>query len=300
MVSDRSYPFVHVDVFTDRRFEGNPLAVFPDARGLDDADMQRIARELNLSETSFVFPPSQPDAVASLRMFTPGYEVPFAGHPTIGTAFVLQSAGRLPPGPCDFAFEEPIGRVPVRLEAGPTFMAWLTTPPVTLLPPYENRTALANALGLKEADIRSDVPAQVATAGNPFFYVALTDEAAVDRTNIDIKALKDVFRSTGDTQGVVGVYVFAVRSNGAYSRMFGPEAGIIEDPATGSATGPLAAYVLEHALIPERDGLRLIAEQGTAMGRRSLLHILITGTGTNRRIEVGGTAVHAIDAVLHC
>ena len=100
-------------MFTDRRFEGNPLAVFPDARGLDDADMQRIARELNLSETSFVFPPTQPDTVAALRMFTPGYEVPFAGHPTIGTAFALRSAGLLPPGPCDFAFEERVGRVPV-------------------------------------------------------------------------------------------------------------------------------------------------------------------------------------------
>jgi trans-2,3-dihydro-3-hydroxyanthranilate isomerase len=291
---------VHVDVFTDRRFEGNPLAVFPDARGLDDADMQRIARELNLSETSFVFPPTQPDTVAALRMFTPGYEVPFAGHPTIGTAFALRSAGRLPPGPCDFAFEERVGRVPVRLEAGDAFMAWLTTPPVRLLPPYEDRATLAKALGLAVADIRLDVPAQVATAGNPFFYVALTDEAAVDRTNIDINTLKDVFRKTGDAGGVVGVYVFAVRENGAYSRMFGPEAGIVEDPATGSATGPLAAYLLTHDLVPERDGLRLIAEQGTAMGRRSILHILVTGTGSERRIEVGGSAVHAIDATLHC
>jgi trans-2,3-dihydro-3-hydroxyanthranilate isomerase len=291
---------VHVDVFTDRRFEGNPLAVFPDARGLDDDDMQRIARELNLSETSFVFPPTQPDTVAALRMFTPGYEVPFAGHPTIGTAFALRSAGRLPPGPCDFAFEERVGRVPVRLEAGDAFMAWLTTPPVRLLPPYEDRAAIAQAIGLPLANLRPDVPAQVATAGNPFLYVALTDEAAVDRASIDANALKAVLAKAGDSSGVVGIYIFAARENGAYSRMFGPEAGIVEDPATGSATGPLAAYLLAHSLVTHRDGLRLIAEQGTAMGRRSILHILSSGTGTDRRIEIGGSAVHAIDATLHC
>ncbi len=293
-MSATTYPFVHVDVFTERRFEGNALAVFPDARGLDEATMQRIARELNLSETVFVFAPKASGAVAALRMFTPGFEVPFAGHPTIGTAFVLNAAGRLPPGPCEFVFEEPVGPVRVRIEGGPRFMAWLTTPPVTLGGTVDDRDALADALGLRSDDLRPEIPAQVASAGNPFLYVALRDEAAVDRSSVDSRGLQRALAGADAT----GVYLFAMRDAGAYGRMFAPEAGITEDPATGSATGPLAAFMLEHGLVSERDGLQLTAEQGTAMGRRSILHILIGGSGPSRRIEVGGSAVHAIDATL--
>lgn len=293
-MATRSHPFHHVDVFTDTALEGNPLAVFPDAAGLDDVTMQRIARELNLSETSFVFPPASDEAAAALRIFTPFIEVPFAGHPTIGTAFVLRSTGAIPAEQRSFVLEERVGPVAVRIEPGDAFMAWLTTPPTSFGKRFDDRAAVATALGLDADDLRDGIPIQAVSAGNPFVYVALNDEAAVDRAGIDVRGMR-VF-SGGDRN--TGVYVFATRDNGVYSRMFAPEAGVFEDPATGSATGPLAAFLLEYGLFPERDGLRLVCEQGTFMGRRSVLHVLITGTGPDRTIEVGGSAVHVIEAAL--
>jgi trans-2,3-dihydro-3-hydroxyanthranilate isomerase len=293
-MATRSYRFHHVDVFTDTALEGNPLAVFPEAAGLDDGTMQRIARELNLSETSFVFPAAQGEAAAALRIFTPFIEVPFAGHPTIGTAFVLRATGAIPRDQRSFVFEERVGPVPVRVEPGERYMAWLTTPRVSFGRRFDDRAGVAAALGLEEVQLRSGVPVQAVSAGNSFAYVALHDEAAVDRAGIDTHGMR-VF-SGGDTN--TGVYVFATRENGVYSRMFAPEAGVFEDPATGSATGPLAAFLLEHGLFGERDGLRLVCEQGTFMGRRSILHVLVTGTGPGRKIEVGGSAVAVIEAAL--
>jgi trans-2,3-dihydro-3-hydroxyanthranilate isomerase len=293
-MATRSYAFHHVDVFTDTALEGNPLAVFPNAAGLDDATMQRVARELNLSETSFVFPTASGEAAAALRIFTPFIEVPFAGHPTIGTAFVLRSTGAIPAEQRSFVLEERVGPVAVRVEPGDAFMAWLTTPRTSFGKRFDDREGVATALGLDTADLRDGVPIEAVSAGNPFVYVALNDEATVDRAGIDARGMR-VF-SGGEPN--TGVYVFATRANGVYSRMFAPEAGVFEDPATGSATGPLAAFLLQYGLFPERDGLRLVCEQGRFMGRRSILHVLITGRGPDRKIEVGGSAVHVIEATL--
>src|SRR6266700_322068 len=151
----RSYRFVQVDVFTDRVFGGNPLAVFLDGRGLDDAVMQQIAREMNLSESVFLFPPSSPDCVAALRIFTPARELPFAGHPTVGTAWVLAAHGMAPPDAARFVLEEKIGPVPVELEGSlsrPAFV-WMEHGPATFGPALENRDAVARALGLTEAGL---------------------------------------------------------------------------------------------------------------------------------------------------
>jgi trans-2,3-dihydro-3-hydroxyanthranilate isomerase len=290
----RSYQFHHVDVFTDTPLEGNPLAVFPNAAGLDDVTMQRVARELNLSETSFVFPPASGEAVAALRIFTPFIEVPFAGHPTIGTAFVLRSTGAIPTEQRSFVLEEQVGPVAVRVEPGDPFMAWLTTPRTSFGRRFDDREGVATSLGLDADDLRDAVPIQAASAGNSFVYVALKDEAAVDRAGIDARGMRVFSGGHPNT----GVYVFATRENGVYSRMFAPEAGVFEDPATGSATGPLAAFLLQYGLFAEREGLRLVCEQGRLMGRRSILHVLITGSGPDRKIEVGGSAVHVIEATL--
>lgn len=289
----REYHFHHVDVFTQTPFEGNPLAVFTDGRGLETATMQRIAREMNLSESTFVFPPTQPDSAALLRIFTPAAELAFAGHPTIGTAFVLHTLGRLPPGGKPFTFEEGVGPVPVRIDPGEPFSAWLRTPPVTFERPLSDRAGMAASLGLAESDLL-DVPIQVASAGNPFLYVALRDAELVDRSALDLRA----YRAVAPDAVAVGVYVFALRGEGAYSRMFAPEQNIIEDPATGSATGPLAAYLLQHGLFAHRDGLELVAEQGTHMGRRSILRIRIGGTPDSPAIDVGGSAVALIEGTL--
>jgi trans-2,3-dihydro-3-hydroxyanthranilate isomerase len=255
--------------------------------------MQTLARELNLSETSFVLPPSAPGSAARVRIFTPFNEMEFAGHPTIGTAFALCALGRVPADATAFVLEENIGPVPIRLErrADP-FLAWLQTPPIRFETRYD-RVACAEALGLTAGDLLGDYPAQVVTAGNPFLFVALRDASAVDRAELDVRGIERAAPSFSAN----GVFVFAPVAAGVYARMFAPMSGIREDPATGSATGPLAAYLVEYGLIEKRDGLRFINEQGTKMQRRSLIHALLHVSGDMlKTVEIGGSAVKVIEA----
>jgi trans-2,3-dihydro-3-hydroxyanthranilate isomerase len=295
MPAPRSYRYIVVDVFTEVAFRGNPLAVFPDAAGLSDSEMQTLARELNLSETSFVLPAASPDAAARVRIFTPNSEMEFAGHPTIGTAYALCALGRIPAGAGSFVLEENIGPIPIRLErrADP-FLAWLQTPPIHFGERYD-RAACAQALGLGAEDLLGDYPAQVVTAGNPFLFVALRDPGAVDRAELDVRGIERAAPSFAAN----GVFVFAPVATGVYARMFAPMSGIREDPATGSATGPLAAYLVEYGLIEKRDGLRIINEQGTKMQRRSLIHALLhVADGKLRTVEIGGSAVKVVEATV--
>ena len=273
-----------VDVFTQVPLEGNPLAVFPDARGLDAATMQRIARELNLSETTFVLPADDAGAVARVRIFTPSSEMRFAGHPTIGTAYVLRRIGRVPADTASFVFEEGVGPVAVRVDSGDDPMVWLATPPITRGRTYD-ADACARALGLNAGDLLANVPCRMLSAGNPNLYVALSSADAVDRAQVDGTALQALF---ADQPVPVCLFAFAPVPAGAYSRMFAPALGVPEDPATGSATGPLAAFMMEHGLVAASDGTRFVSEQGTKMGRRSLLHVLIRGDHGRDAIEVGG------------
>jgi len=272
------------DVFTERAFEGNPLAIFPDST-LDDATMQRIARELNLAES--VFLARGPEGIAAtVRIFTPLREMPFAGHPTIGTSIALvEELQWVAAGTYQFVLRERIGDVPISIDTGPPHVAWLTTPPVT----FEATFACAQAaqlLGLDLAAVRSDLKPQVAGAGAPFLYIALADTAAVDRAVLDEGAM----RKSAIANSIVGVYVFAQTAEGAYARMFAPMSGIAEDPATGGATGPLYAYLLRHGKLP--DGNEFVNRQGVAMGRPSVLRVRLAWDGdVLRRIEVGGSAV---------
>ncbi|MGD1066206.1 MAG: PhzF family phenazine biosynthesis protein [Vulcanimicrobiaceae bacterium] len=278
------YRYRIVDVFTDAPLEGNPLAVIPDARGLDAAAMLRIAREFNLSETTFAFPPTQPDTAAVVRIFTPTYEMTFAGHPTIGTAAVLRDEGRVPADAVRFVLEEKVGPVPVRVDGD---MLWLTTPPIALGREYD-RAACARAIGLDERDLLPGVPPHWLSAGNPNVYIPVVDKAAVDRAWTDRSALAALHGSTSDP---TCIFVFTPTPEGAYSRMFAPEHGVVEDPATGSATGPLAAYMMRYGLAAHADGTRFVSEQGTKMGRRSLLYVAIHGDHGADGIEVGGRVV---------
>lgn len=293
MATTQGYRYRVVDVFTERALEGNPLAVFPDAAGLDAATMQRIARELNLSETTFVTPATRGDCAARVRIFTPARELRFAGHPTIGTSFVLMERGVVDPTSDRFALEEGVGPVAVRVERGQRPRIWLTTPAIRF--GAERDTALcAEALGLRRADL-ADVPPALVSAGNPMVFVALRDREAVDRAWLDaarVGALR------ADEPDPIGVFVFTPTPAGAYSRMFAPELGVTEDPATGSATGPLAAYMMRHGLVPAASGTRLVSEQGTKMGRRSLLHVLIDGDQGAQGIDVGGYVTPVVEATL--
>lgn len=287
----RSCPFVTVDVFTHVPFEGNPLAVVTDARGLDTPAMQRIAREFNLSETTFILPPANPKHTAHVRIFTPYSELPFAGHPTLGTTFVLR--GDSPA--TEFVLEEGAGPVPVRVATGVDggVRFWLTTPPITFGDRTE-RQPVAAALGLRPDDLHADVAPEVATAGPPFLFVPLKSRELVDRIELlDHRELRGALPNAP-----AGVYVFALLERGndgtfaVYSRLFAPEHGIAEDPATGSAVGPLTALMMRRGMLPREDGLRVLVEQGAKMGRRSFLHALVHIEGTAEpRVEVGGSVV---------
>jgi trans-2,3-dihydro-3-hydroxyanthranilate isomerase len=288
-------PYHLVDVFTSTPLEGNPLAVFPDATALDSVTMQRIAREMNLSETTFILPAeSRPNALR-VRIFTPNYEMEFAGHPTIGTSYVARQLGMVAADQKRFALLENIGPVNVRVDAGPDPMLWLTTPQIRALGTFP-RDLCATALSLDEADLLADIPCELLTAGNPNVYVALKDQAAVDRAVVNTSALLDLIR--GRSEHEICLFAFTPTKQGAYSRMFAPLHGVVEDPATGSATGPLAAFMMKHRLAADADGTAFISEQGTKMGRRSLLHILVHGAAGKDGIEIGGNVVSVATATL--
>lgn len=301
-MASRSYRFVQVDVFTNQVFGGNPLVVFLDWGGLDDALMQKIAREMNLSETVFLFPPSRPDCAAALRIFTPAREIPFAGHPTIGTTWVLAAHGMAPTGAFRFVLEERIGPIPVELEGDarhPDFI-WMKHPEAIFDPALDDRDAVARALGLAEADLWPGVPIQSGSTGNKFLFVPLRDRATVDRAALDVRLLLEIM---GDRPRF-GVFVFSPDPDPAagrvYSRMFGPHSsGIPEDPATGSASGPLGAYLVRHGLVRKAAEVRIVSEQGTKMGRQSFVYIcLAMDDGIITEIRVGGSVVPVLEGEL--
>lgn len=293
MSSPRSYRYRVVDVFTNEPLEGNPLAVFPDARGLEDATMQKIAKELNLSETTFVLPSTRADCAVRVRIFTPAREMLFAGHPTIGTSFVLIDEGIVPKTSERFLLDEKVGPVPIRVEQGARPMIWLTTPPIQFRQTHDP-VVCARALGIEPNDLL-DAPPQIVTAGNPTLFIAVKDKEVVDRAWLESARLQIVKDSQ---QEAICVFVFAPTKDGAYSRMFAPEHGVMEDPATGSATGPLAAFMMQHDLVSRSAGTRFISEQGTKMGRRSILHVRIHGERGVKGIEVGGYTAPLVDATM--
>ena len=269
-----------VDVFTRERFGGNPLAVFPDGRGIDPALMQRLAFELNLSETTFVLPTERADCDVRVRIFTPRAELPMAGHPAVGTAFVLDELERSESGnrargersePRErIVFELGVGPVPVeRVRAADGATLWrMTQPPARFGPRCEDRAGLAAALGLDLADLDPALPCESVATGPPFLIVPLRSLAALARARLRIDAWEPIERSVDGAQP----YLF-VRSGAttARCRMFGPAHGIAEDPATGGAAGPLGAYWLAHGLA--QDGAALVFTQGVEMGRPSELFV---------------------------
>lgn len=273
-----------VDVFTKAPLEGNPLAVFTDAGGLDGATMQRIAKELNLAETAFLLPATKDGCDVRVRIFTPAKEMMFAGHPTIGSAYVARTAGFVQADAMNLVLEENVGPVPVRVESADDALLWLRTPPISKGKRFDT-AASVRAVGLSTDDLHG-APCEVWTAGNPTLFIAVRDKETVDRAAADTAALRVLYASEEEP---MCTFVFAPVAQGAYSRMFAPDLGVPEDPATGSATGPLAAFMIEYGLAPSTSGgSRFISEQGTKMGRRSELHVRLIGERGADGIEVGG------------
>jgi trans-2,3-dihydro-3-hydroxyanthranilate isomerase len=265
-----------LDVFTDTPLTGNPVAVFADGSVLDGEEMQRTARELNLSETVFILPAEDPEtADVRVRIFTPGTELPFAGHPVLGTAFVV--AEEL--GADTVRLQTGAGVVPVALRREADRIVYgEMDQPIPTLEPFERTEQLLRALGVE----RSELPVEAYRNGPVHVYVSLSDEESVAALRPDMRALIEL--------GDFGASCFAGRGHRYRTRMFGPGLGVSEDPATGSAAGPLAMHLARHGRISF--GERIEITQGVEIGRPSLLHARVEGAPDRiERVVVGGSAI---------
>jgi len=287
--------YLHLDVFTDRKLEGNQLAVFPEPGDVTPALMQRIAAEMAFSESTFIFP-AERDGDVRMRIFTPAEELPMAGHPTIGSTFALVLDGVIAGGRTDFVFELGVGPTPVSLEwnGGDLGFAWMTQRPPEFRATLKDRTALATALSISPSDLAGDLPLEVVWCGLPYLIVPIATRAAVDAVAIDRRLLKAAYASAAIDE--LPVYLFTTeRGTGdevTYSRMLAPGFGIAEDPATGSACGPLGSYLVHHGLVAAKAAQNIVNLQGAAMGRPSRLHASIdSNDGTITRVRVGGKSV---------
>lgn len=283
--------FITADVFTDQPFGGNPLAVLPDAQGLSTDQMQRLAREFNLSETVFVLPPDKPENDKHLRIFTPAREMPFAGHPTIGTAMVLASLGAfdLSGEEAGITFEMAAGTVPVtiRLREGMPRSAMLTAPKLPEIRPAPDLDLLADLLSLERGDL---VQAEAASVGLPFLVIEVRSHKALADVRID--SLTDA--KLGDDAWAIFPFVFTRGGNDGVdfqARMFAQREGIPEDPATGSAAAAFGGWLGYHD--PLQDGtIKKVIAQGVEMGRPSRLEIEVDKRGDKvAAVRVSGGAV---------
>lgn len=289
------YRYLHYDVFTDRRFGGNQLAVFPDAAGLSAQTMQQIAREIGFAETTFVTESERSGTDVRMRIFTPGSELPMAGHPVVGSTFALARDGAITAGRTDWTFGLNIGPTPVSMEWSESRLdfAWMTQRAPEFGPVFDDAKRVAAALGLREDDVRATgLPVQQVSCGVPFVFVPLATRSAVDRATPDPKLLD------------FEAYLFTTERHASdnattYSRMFAPQFGIIEDPATGGASGPLGSYLVKHRVVPPERADRLLNLQGVKLGRPSWIHISIgTSNGDISKVRVGGTSVFVAEGTM--
>ncbi|HVX41086.1 MAG TPA: PhzF family phenazine biosynthesis protein [Gemmatimonadaceae bacterium] len=296
--------YLTADVFTDRRFGGNQLAVFPDAREIPPELMPQIAREFNYSETTFVLPPADPSHTARVRIFTPGGELQFAGHPTVGTAHVLATLGIVPltGDVTSIVFEEGVGPVPVTIRATggkPEFAQLSVAKLPEAGPPPPSAAELAGVLSLEPNEVLDGaMKPEAVSCGTPFLFVPVRDRAAVAKARINLdrweRALKGYVADM--------VFVFAMEAEHAghdvRARMFAPGIGVPEDPATGSACVALAGYLAWRDA--RADGtLRWVVEQGFEMGRPSILEIEADKrAGVVTAARVGGRSVIVCDGTM--
>ena len=309
-----SYQFHTVDVFTDTQFGGNQLAVLPHARGLTVEQMQSITREFNFSETVFVLPPENPGHTRRLRIFTPGSELPFAGHPTVGAAFVLAATGDIPLAGDEtrIVFEEGVGPIPVLIKSkeGKPFFTELSVAKMPHRWPgnYDLET-IARVLSVEPRDIETDGAYSIEgfSAGLPFVFVPMRDLAALGRARPNLDAWEKSLRGSWSPD----IYMFCEREDSASRngvsngdsvlqvRMFAPLLGVPEDPATGSAGAAFGGYLAQRS--SRRDGtLRHTLHQGVEMGRPSKLMVEVDLVGGEvRAVRVGGASVLVSSGTLH-
>jgi len=303
----RTLKFYQADVFTDMPFGGNPVAVVPDALGLSDRELQQIAREMNHSETVFVFPPTDSAAAAKIRIFTPTREIPFAGHPVLGTFFVLGKLDRLP-------LKEPVTRVchecsigifPVELHVlkGEILRVVMSQPKPQFLgavEPMKDLFEVATALGLsKDLITRTKLPVEVVSTGLPVLIVPVRTLTAVRSIVPDIVAINDLCARYG-TEGIMVFTTVTVEEfSDVHTRMFAPSIGILEDPATGSASGALGAYLVHNGVVEVGPTTEIIAEQGYEIERPSRIVIQVeSDDDAIQEVKVGGQVVMMAEGTL--
>lgn len=291
------YRYFTCDVFTARAFCGNPLAVLPDARGLTDAQMQSIAREFNYSETTFVLPADDPRHAARVRIFTPGGELPFAGHPTIGTAFVLATIGTLPRAAAEIVFEEGVGPVPVAIFRDGDRVTHCRLTAARLPeqgPPAPAPEALAKMLALADGEVLAGSACW--SCGVPFLVVPVANPDALARCTLDLPLWRELLA------GYPTQKVYPVARLGDLRwrvRMFAPGLGVAEDPATGSAAASFAGWLAQQLPQPRDGTLAVQLEQGIEMGRPSELHVEFDRReGRVTAVRVGGAAVLLAEGTL--
>ena len=272
-------PFYQVDVFTDHIFGGNPLAVFTEGQKLKEEDLQKIAREMNLSETSFVYPSTKNEADFDVRIFTPTREIPFAGHPTLGSAYVLRKYGAAKENPLRLNFKA--GVIPVSTEGDRSFMQH---PPAQILHKLIPSKIIAEALGIPLSSLDGNLPIKVVTTGFPALFVPVNSLSVINKIAINAQTLNEVL----DPLKIDMIYPFCRETlnpnNTVHSRAFAPSLGILEDPATGSVAGAMGAY---WASLSNEVDISMVIEQGYAMQRPSLIHVEVSNREI-QKIRVGG------------
>jgi len=286
--------FFQVDVFTDQIFGGNPLAVFPEPGELEESNHLQIAREMNLSETTFVYPPQNPKADFKIRIFTPGKEIPFAGHPTLGTAHILWELGKIASKNNSVVLEMGAGLIKVSKKQSNLFMQ---QPQPIFGDIVEVVDRVAAALSIDSSDIDSRFPIQIVSTGFPALYVPLMSLEVLQRVELNLTVLREILGN------VDMIYVFTGEtvesSSTVHSRSFAPFIGIPEDPATGSAAGALGAYLVQHQVIEKLDPSAIVIEQGFEMNRPSKILVNVGKTGGKiDSIQVGGQAITVLEGNL--
>lgn len=311
-----SYPFIQLDVFTDKAFCGNPLAVFPDAAGLSDEQMQQIAREMNLSETVFVLPSEKEGVLRRLRIFTPGSELPFAGHPVVGTWNCLAREGVAPQpeggsGWVKIKQEVGIGILPVDIEFkdGAPEQVVMTQGKFEIrgeIEDWQDQADLARALGLAREDLDESLPIQAVSTGNTMLLVPIRSLADLGHCRVNQPMLSEIYERSNLFGGGTGCYAFTretieIGEARAHARFFVGQ-NIGEDPATGSAAGPLGGYLVHHgaANVDPVDGVyKFVIEQGDFINRPSRIGLEVKGEkGRVEEVRVGGTSVVVARGVL--
>ncbi|MGE0470062.1 MAG: PhzF family phenazine biosynthesis protein [Nitrospira sp.] len=307
MTEQRSLKFYQADVFTGQPFGGNPVAVFPDAEGLTDDQLQRIAREMNLSETVFVFPPTDPAAAARLRIFTPTQEIPFAGHPVLGTFYVLAHLKRISiqDGITRVMQECNIGLYPIEVHAdqGSVVRVIMAQPKPEFLDPIgaiDELYVIAAALGIpKHVIADAKWPLQVVSTGLPVLIVPVRTLTAARSITPDASAIIKICERFGANGIMVFTTVTVESFASVHARMFAPKIGILEDPATGSAGGALGAYLVHNGVVEVGPTTEILIEQGYEIDRPSRILVQVTSEDdVIQGVTVGGQCVMVVEGML--